>query len=568
MPDDIKNSQSARKALLDSILLGKLRSSSNMHELMDQLSEVDLADCILSATISGGEALVRALVERRGPVPILVECTNPDSTFHKLNGESVQTNIAMFGQYLKSRKELKSLLAMIVELDMKGLIEPGKSYPLLWQKLDKRHFLSRLESMRFYGDLPSLNNGVLSQPELAIALHEEASRVSAPDAYKPMLCWASADMVSQFCQHLAPLIAYQNANGYGSMAKWKEDSISSGSLDVPTIEVGVRPTERSTPFANHLFYAMGPASSHRGLEDQQGRVLCETTTEFLLEFSVAACEEGNLAAANAFVDHYCPAEIMALQAAEVGEREFGTTQGIYRFPDDLRTNLTSNFDLLFLALTEDPRVRDLMTKEQWGKLLLKATTIHPEALVALYQIFGFDNSGKDLNLGADDLQTLIKGSYRFADGTKVFESEPAFHKHNYQSDLHLAPSVHIPQRLSFASSLKQNRTLQEVLEFALKNYLGIHKMNLWPTQGAKPTDLADAIKLATRVEFGDVNKSKTMALHAYLLDAGVEACAQAASSPTQWMKLLDVFSGEELQPYLKVMPNKVRGRLLENGMGL
>ena len=535
---------------------------------MDRLLDSDLADCILSATISGGESLVRSLVERRGHVPILVECTDPDSSFHKLNGESVDTHIAMFGQYLRTRKALKSLLAMIVEYDMKGLIEPGKSYPLLWQKLDKRHYFSRLESMRFYGDLPSLDNGVLSQPELAIALHEDASRVSTPEAYKPMLCWASADMVRQFSGDLAPLSAYQNVKGYGSLAKWKEEAIPSDSLEVPMIEVGVRPTERCSPFANHLFYAMAPASARRGLDDLQGRVLCETTTEFLLGFSFSACVEDNLADANAFVEHYCPAEIMALQAAALGAREFGTTQAIYRFPDDLKTSLTFNFDLLFLALSEDQRVRELMTKEHWRQLLLKSTTIHSESLVALYQVFGLDNTGKDLILYADDLQILIKGGYRFADGTKVFESEPAFHKHNHQSDLHVTPSVRIPQRLSFSSSLKADRTAQEIQEHALKNYLGIQKMNLWLSQDSRPADLADAIKMATRVEFGDVNKSKTMALHAYLLDAGVGACAQAASTPTQWMKLLDVFSGEELKPYLKVMPNKVRGRLLENGLGL
>jgi hypothetical protein len=59
-----------------------------------------------------------------------------------------------------------------------------------------------------------------------------------------------------------------------------------------------------------------------------------------------------------------------------------------------------------------------------------------------------------------------------------------------------------------------------------------------------------------------------LALEAYLVNAGLDACLAVAKTPGQWITLTQVFSVDELKPYLKTMPAKARGRMLESALGL
>jgi hypothetical protein len=60
---------------------------------MDMLEELDLAECILIATIQGRESLVRTLMDRGGPVRIVVKGSNRESMGYSLNGLAITFNI-------------------------------------------------------------------------------------------------------------------------------------------------------------------------------------------------------------------------------------------------------------------------------------------------------------------------------------------------------------------------------------------------------------------------------------------------------------------------------------------
>lgn len=535
---------------------------------MDMLEGFDLADCVIQATIRGQERLVRELMARRGPVPIVLEADPRIPGTYELNGRSFGFSISesTFAANIKSPAALKSLLAMIEEFGMKGLIEPDKSFPFLLKKVERNSILMRYNVSRFEGTLPELVDGVLGQPELAIALDYESSRTSTPNAYQPMLCWASEEMVLQFRKNLAPLIHYQDVEGHGSLAQWKESSGQPGNMDFANIIVGVAPSKACSEAFEYLNHTMTPMSSKLGFRDQRGRLLCETTAEFLLQFPARDCDEDNLKTAFDFTANYCPIDIMALQAKETCREKYGVEEFSYSLRVDPRTKMKTDFDLLFKALNRDHplqgRVKDLMTKEQWVGLLGKASKVESASMLGLFQAFGIDNTGKSGSVFPHDLEILARGGFRYSSQAKVFEDPNKYDKHNKTKDLALEPSLHLPFSTKSISPATGEISMIKAL------YRDCAAVNLWAAPGAAPVDVAHALKMSARVSFEVLSTAKILALHSYLVNAGVESCAKAATAPSHWLTMAAVFSSDELQPYLKEMPAKARGRVLEAGMGL
>mgnify|MGYP003407596776 FL=1 len=540
--------------------------TDDQFSLMDKLEGFNLADCILQATIRGQERLVRTLMERRGPVPIVFGCDPRVPGAYTLNGEcfGVRVEEHTFASNIKSPAALKSLLAMVVEFGMKGFIEPGESFPILMKRVETNSFLLKNNVSRFDGVMPELVDGLLGQPELAIALNHESARTSTPDAYQSMLCWASKDMVEQFPKDLAPLVPYQRVDG-NSMGQWKSASGQPRNMDFTNIVVGVTPSKVCSNAVEYLHQTMSPRSSKYGFPDDRGRVLCETTADFLLQFPASDCSDENLKAAFDFTANYCPIDIMAAQAAVTCREKFGVVEIRHSFNSSFATHMNHNFDFLFEALkSDDPlheRVMGLMTKDQWSGLLGKATSVNPPSMVGLYQAFKLDNAGRSSKAFPHHFEILAQGGFKYAQNTKVFEDDRKFDEHNRNKDLNLEPSVIFPFSRKSISALGAVESVKET-------YRNCAKVNLWPDTSAAPLDVGHALQISARLSFKVMSTSKILALHSYFLNAGVEECAKAATKPSHWMTLTEIFSGDELQPYLKEMPGKARGRVLESGLGL
>lgn len=541
---------------------------------MDSLNNYDLADCVLRATVQGNELLVRMLIERRGPVPIDYQHQMGTSHSYWLNGNPISKPDRCYGVAHEPAK-LKSLLLMVKEFDMKGLLEPGPSYPLMLSDIDRNQDLRYFNTSRFCGELPVLNSGVLHAPDLVIALADEVQSAATPNAYKPMLCWATKEMVSEFAQYLAPLHSYQEVVGRGPMAQWKVNAGDPNGMEFTRISLGLMPSENTSNVATFLVNTMGPEAAVLGFDDLQGRVLCETSVDFLLQFPAGECTPENTSEAVRFVSNYCPMDIIATQAAEVCVREYGHVDPEYRFQTRLALHSERAFNELFDLLGKECALREraleMMTHEQWMGVIDKAKTQNPstESLLVFRDTFGLDNTGVQINLDMRGLAILVSEGYRFANGTQFFDQIKFYG--DFIKDPRNAGCTTVFTAISDlvlfqkASSARDPQRFERIVH-TCKELLGL---NLWPVTGeGMPDSVAVALRESETFNFQEFESKKAMALYAFLLTAGIEACAESVKSPKHWMKLTEVFSADELKPYLKLMPSPARGRVLESGLGL
>jgi hypothetical protein len=425
-----------------------------------------------------------------------------------------------------------------------------------------------------HGDLPFLDQGVLHTPELAIVLADEIQCAATPDAYRPMLCWATEEMVRQFPHQLAPLHSYQEVVGQGTMAQWKASAGDPDCMAFSAISLGLRASENASSLAPFLVNTMGAEESLMGFDDLQGRVLCETTVDFLLQFPADESTTENYAFAERFVQNYCPMNIIATQAAEICVRQYGHPDPDYNFKSYLGFNVDKGFSELFFMLDKESDLRDraleMMTREQWLGLIQKAEQhLKPESVVAIRDTFGLDNTGMKIKLDDWRFKTYAEAGYRFADGTKFFDQLKPYG--DYIRDPKNARCTTVftsmPELAIFQKGdILTDHQRVERMVFACKKMLAT---NLWPVMGEdKPTSVKVALSESLKVDFQDFNSKKAMALYAFLVNAGVDACAESAKSPEHWMKLTEIFSADELKPYLKMMPSQARGRTLESVLGL
>jgi hypothetical protein len=568
------SSPDAKKALLD----GQAPDT----DLIGLLNEDDLAECLLTAAYSGRLTLMRELVAHRGPIPLRFEHTLSNPAQYLLNGRHFVLDTSKYLRHIKSTKGLKALFTAIEAFGLKGLLEPGPTYPLLLREIDERVKHIPFTRGVFSGQLPELRQDTLSHPELAIAMSKETEGPVTPDAYRPILCWASKDMARQFPERLAPLKPYQQVGGSRSIKDFKA-SFDPEKPDPPLIiTVGVHAPRREGDFTKYLFRQMAPESIQMGFEDEAGRVLCETTTDFLLSFPTVNHSEENHQAARAFVEQYCPYEIIATQTARVCASDFGSKpkstfkfQGeAYWFNSDVHTQFSYGDSRLFEMLSLDHPLRDralnMMERQQWLWLIEKYSAQHSSArcLLALRDTFGLDNAGMKLILTPSKLSALLDAGYRFVDETSVFLDLGQFDyasRHTY--DPRFKSTVFLKfDAIDWRPPQAERMPDRQVQDHIVGQYQNILKGNLWPCKSSKPTDVNNALQMLSahgKSLLGDATK---ISLHAYLKNAGLEACLQAA--PEHLPKLLYVFARGEFDPHLKTLPNKLRGLVLENDMGL
>jgi hypothetical protein len=553
------------------------------------LDSNDLARCILQATLEGSEALARQLFELRGPVSIVYEKGRDEYDIATVNGAEFAFSRFDKLKGIEHVPQLKSLYKMIKEFGMKGIIEPGDTFPLLCQ--DRIGFFNEGPSVTFKGELPFLDAGVLNMPELAIAMLDESHVSAMPAAYQPVLCWATPTMVKEFPVQLAPLTPFQDVVGHGSLAEWKNMTDDDWQMEFQSIVTGVRPSEQSTKIAGAVFSYMGPESTKLGFDDERGRVLCETTVNFLLSFETGPLEQDNVTAAKEFVDNYFPPEIISAQVTQECVDRFGHDVALREFSILMQQNHSGGFHDLFGLLAKDHPLRDramsMMPREMWHKLALKndGCQLIPASLVALYDAFGIDNTGMELTLYCGRIKDFLGKDFRFSDMTEVLEDSGEDEDYpggsdgysqdeseedvldDEQEELQKPTTVLLSyESTDFVTTIGVSN--DELHRQMLNGYKEMLKLNLWPATSLRPSDIGQALSMSNREGLGGSANKLVMSLKAYLMLAGVEACVKAATSPQHWKTLEIVFSSDELTPYLSQMPQSARGRLLENVMGL
>jgi hypothetical protein len=551
-----------------------LAEDSTAWEWIDSLNDYDLADCVFRATVRGNEHLVRTIMARRGPVPIQFEQKKSDTPQCFLNGQEVKLPDKSYFD-ANTPAALKSLLSMIRDFGMKGLIDPGASYPQMLSWIDYEEELNKHNLSHFDGELPTLSSGVLLQPELVIALANDIQSSPTPEAYKPVLCWATQEMVREFAQQLAPLRPFQVLNGKGFMEEYEAKPIGSECLSYSKITVGLKPSANTTKFAPLLVETMGPVAAKMGFDDLQSRVLCETTVNFLLQFPADACTAENYALAENFVAHYCPMSIIGLQAHEICVRDFDHQGRQLNFKATLDLQMEKAFNPLFMLLAKDnplqERAMGMMRRDQWLNLIKKTDTtyLYPESLLAIRDSLGLDNAGMHIKIDYPGFKKLVAGGYRFADNTKFFSQEREFKRYNNLNPF--SDSTSMLASMTAISVIEDiaTRTDPERVAVMLTLYKDMLLANLWPVENhEKPETLEEIMGSVKYADFDDYRDAKAMTVHSYLTLQGVDACAKVATTTEHWTTLAAVFSPDELKPYLGQIPGKVKGQLIEQALGL
>jgi hypothetical protein len=575
MSNSLESSASIKFSLLNSFPNepGDWGDLSYFDERIDQLNDFDAADCLFRAALVGNEMLMRRIAERRGPTPVVFVNEHPAKSF-RLNGESLNgMSIPTLGG-VHTPAALKSLIKTIDELGMKGLIDHGPTFPALFRKLNTNSDYRLMKTVRFDGDIPSLTEPQLVNPELAIVLAEESANTCTPLAYKPILCWASETMIKEYPHSLAPYETIQEVSGHGSMAQWKAQANEPDNLQMGTIATGLKASP-DAKFALQLTKTMAPLSQVFGFDDQQGRVLCETSTDFLLSFPTASVSTQNVQAAKTFVENYCPLDIMAIQASEACIN----LHVPMKFEGDLVTFHQAPYNELFGLLANEHPLRDralaMMEPQQWKALFAKGSgkKLFVNSLIAMYQAFGVDNEGIQIEIRYDDIPALKAADYRFSEKTKFFDEEKTFKAHYSSYSAHGATSVFAFMNASllyspddYPEDVAVTRTV--LLDRYTQHFIDIANLKIWPSNSIPPSDFAEAVKMAGSADLSDSTNNRSMALRGILMGAGIDACVQAISAPKQWIKLAEIFPRSEFKPYMKTMPKEAKGLLLEQEMGL
>ena len=546
-------------------------------EKIAKLSDYDVVDCAFQAAINGNVELLRLLFQEKGHIEVNYENKSPNIRRHILNGVTYDMNGMKRLKDLKSVAHFKDLLRAIDEFGIQGLSEPGATYPALFHRIDDGKVIESLSVERFSGALPELSGGALKNPELAIALkHEEGSNPHSA-AYRPILCWASPEMVESFPGSLAPLRPFQKLSSYSgdqSMRDFKADAGSSTNMLFHSIKLGVEPSDNAV-HAALLMKSLCPVATFNGFDDPQGRVLCETSTDFLLEFPLVGVTQGNTKVAKDFAKGYCPIELIATQAIDSCVDDYGHPDRLWFMKAGYSTAHDKAYSDIFAMAGDDhplkDRARKMMEPAQWKALLHKAdTTLTASSLIAMHQAFGFDNTGLRITVTGSEVEKYLSANFRFSDESNFFDTTKRFNHHLEENRVTGTTAV----LSTFNSSSLSDRgephaSGANILEVATRNFQDlVIKMNLWPSDSERPKDLADALRMAGPMELTSWGNNRAMGLRAILVDAGLEACIELAKTPRGWLKLIEAFPRDQIEPYIKDMPREAKGRLLEQDLGM
>lgn len=564
-------------------------------KLIQSLSQEALEECLFMAATMGNVRLMNALWEQRGPIQVEY-VQEAGANEELLNGRPFSSRRMQMLRNVTTSVELKILFDTIKDYGMKGLIESGATFPFIFRRHDLVSAVLLAREVRFKGELPFFDAGVVNSPELALSLTAESARSSTPNAYQPMLCWATEGMISEFGSNLVPMrpvqrVAYQGvlqpASKWGSaitgtihasMAEFKAGCHKEGDGLILNMTLGVQPDERLSVQAGSLLHYMGSLGPAFGFADPQGRVLCETRADFLMQFPLGECRDQNLAVSEDFVTRYCPLDIICNQAGlsvddSTGAKDLGgmlkehkrATMALPLFR--ILDNFSPVFDLLSQQSSIRERALNMMTHDQW-KLLARSGTDQEflaATLITMRDVLGIDNQGMAMQIPLSLLNELHTAGYRFSDDTLVLSHKDDLYRHKKINPDATAVSFNLNYGtvLDFLGARPESELLSE----SIRLHRMCQSMNLWSSFTPKPKSLAHALDEMTyrTVEAGD---TAGLALSVYLVDQGIDACANAVTVPNQWLSITRIFSPEEVMPYLPAMPALAKGKFLESEMGL
>jgi hypothetical protein len=579
--------QTSREALTAALLLGEEGLQS---DLIDQLMDEDLAYCMFTAATQGNVGVMTALWKQRGPFEVVYE-HEPGAENERLNGKVFESKKENLLSSCTDHYDVKLLFQTILSYGIKGLLEPGLSYPYLFRHADISTIVDETLINRFCGELPVLDAGCLQWPELAMALEAEGQRSLMPEAFRPMLCWATEEMLRMHGARLTPLrtfqgVSYERNSVIGpsnepvifrvSMEEFAGDVQPAEDVVIHGITLGVEAHSGHTESVGILFQCMAPIDQQCGFADPQGRILCETRADFLLGFPVSPTSEANLAAADRYMDKRFPLAVLGNHVATVCLSDFQHSRDCFEFPGYFTRALSNTWNpsnrFFFFIFKQSEEVNKklmrLMRKDQWLALLRSCETARLEAdvLLALRDVHAIDNRHLRFSLLPQSVDRLHDAGYRFVDDTTIIKCPRALARFVQANPG--VPYVFVDFEYRVVLMHKDNWKAEGVISESHRLHGLAQAMNLWTGAGDHPKGVRASLDDLISLDMYQNDSTELMGTWVHLVKMGVEACVDAASSLEHWKWIVKIFSIDQLRPYLKVMPRQARGLVLESGIGL
>jgi hypothetical protein len=588
---DTTTSESAKTALIDAMSnsRGSIFLSQNPG-IIDALNEQDVVECMFTAATVGHMLMMSEIWKRWGPFPVVYE-NEEGAEVGRLNGRAFTPKRTRLLPFAAKDGRIRKIFEAIRGYGMKGLIEPGKTYPFLFKEIDLKTQVSIQALKRFKGELPFLESNCLRWPELAVTMECEAQRTGMLEAYRPMLCWATEDMILQHGARLVPLRTVQEVVFHDpavvpsagsdplvrrSLAEFKADEHMRDQVVIAKIILGVEPDERHSSTVGLLIDSMGSKEVDYGFEDAKGRVLCETRADFLLNFQRSpACQE-NEQQAHVFITNGFPLGILASHIAKVCKEEFAHDLSKLQHPTHFARPIKADYlpaadGVFFMNLSIEgigQRLVELLRADQWRSLFKYSPTtyLRPKGLENFRSVYQMDNQGMSINIDPEDVDEFDAIQYRFRDGTVVVRTNEEYDEMLKTSQDKTCVLLHLDSgRIGWSLKLLEDDGL---FNETLRLHTKVQQMNLWTGIGTEPPHAGQALDDLVRLGGMDIKSFKSMATTAHLVRLGVDVCVQAAKTLEHWSLIARLFSADQLKPYLAVMPRQARGLLIESALGL
>jgi hypothetical protein len=524
--------QSATKHLLECLELPWMKRSM-LQESVDALNK-NYGNVLYSAFFKADFEIVNLLVNSGRPAPII--------TFDPENGRVQADNVEVKHQFEPRKnfaniEEFKAVVAHMVDAVKQGRVDLFK----MIGRFAKNEFLEACEKTEptpFGGAIPRIDAGVINNPELLIAFADQHKVSALPKIHGRVFAYVKPEEVRGI-DEIKLYSAVKRIACSGVEVSFDDIARPEAMTDVVDLNNGREPCplldqlpcadlyvsfiRRDSSDAETTFkkeetcrLKMLSDTQYMGLEIPPGYCMASMDVKCLEFFELGAIDPHAMKAAVDYADDFFPAEILTAYCEaqhDKVERPRRTIKNEH--PWELFDYAAKNKDAdkIFAAFKD----------EFWINLYRRyAEHLSPESIMAGHSRFGLlHEPERGFLITAEELNVLYEGRYKFVNGSDgcVFELP----KENNISILH-------------------------------DYYRKLISMNAWPSNIDRPKDCYEALKLATKANGSGLYK--TLIEH-----YGPEASVKAAKTPKQYERIREIFSSEQLKPFVDLMPLNQVGKL-------
>lgn len=531
-------------------------------DLCREMPESELARALLYAVFLGDVTLAQNLWSERGPFK--VHLVPSASNGLELNGEAyaVPHDRMYLFEAIRHIDQLKSMFDLINHQEITGLLDgPGA----LFLTGEKKVVVDLTRSVEFEGEFPELSSEIVTHPELVIALSEAARGRPHSEAYDPVLCWATPEMINTYGAYLDPYLPVHGVklgDTFVDFTRWKalhEQAEIEGDAPPDCDALSLRcQASGNDVLAQIVMQAFGSKKQKHGIFEKPGYVLCHTSCRFLSEFERStALDTQNYAAARSFTECYVPFDLMTLNAHPSGKFNCPTEIGF--------RHSGKGKEIAFMNLGEDihQALGPVLSHNQW-KFILRNECLQGRDIVTAVQVLGLDNQGMVWRMEQETPGDLKDLGYRFSPETEVFLQD--------KKGVTSRDRLNTGATCVDLSEIKKYCRRTDINDFGIRCGRAMleatYEIGLWPFKEPKRSLSKLIPRLARTKDPTDDLTDMASIARVIIKDSPIDECVKHARTAAEWTLLASIHGPEAMHPYLREMPLTSRGMVFSQDLGL